>query len=107
FMYSTMATEGEEEVKEKLGPINRGFFVGAIVDQPIAIERFEEALSQTLTLEDTGGSVTYFARKPDSFCKLYEKFYETVFRPAFKKLPKAKDVKKNIADGLVGQAEIS
>jgi hypothetical protein len=106
FMYSTMNEEGEEEVKEKLGPMNKGFFVGAIVDEPIAIERFQKALQETLMIEDFGGSVTYFASDPESFTKLYEKFYETVFRPAFKKLPRAKDVKKNITEGLTGQSQL-
>jgi hypothetical protein len=41
-----------------------------------------------------------FWQKPDSFNQLFERLYETVFKPAFKNLPKANEVKKNITADL-------
>lgn len=100
FLYSTLSEQGEMEVRDKISPLNKTFFIGTIVENKTVNKRFEEALGQTLIKEETGGSVTYFAKQPDSFNQLYERVYETVFKPAFKNLPKANDVKQRIATGL-------
>jgi hypothetical protein len=100
FFYSTLSEQGEMDVRDKLGPLKQSFFTGTIAENKVAIQKFEEALDQALIKEDFGNSVTYFAKEPDSFARLYEKIYETVFKPAFKNLPRANDVRQRIANGL-------
>lgn len=100
FLYSTLGKQGEQEIKDKMRPLDREFFVSAISDHDIAKRRMRKALEETFIDEDMGDSVTYFAKERNSFTRLYEQFYEAVFKPAMKNLPKTKDVRKAITVGL-------
>jgi hypothetical protein len=53
-----------------------------------------------LIKEEFGGSVTYFAKEAGSFNRLYERIYETIFKPALRNIPKSNDVRQKIAMGL-------
>jgi hypothetical protein len=107
FFYSTLSEQGEMDVRDKLGPLNKRFFVGAVAENKVATQKFEDALGKALIEENFGNSVTYFAKEPDSFARLYEKIYETVFKPAFKNLPRANDVRQRIANGLENISQLS
>jgi hypothetical protein len=100
FFYSALSEQGEADIREKLGPLRQSFFIGTLADNKIVAQRFEEALRETVIEEEIGQSVTYFAKESKSFEQLYQKVYENVFKPAFKRLPKANDVRQNIAAGL-------
>jgi hypothetical protein len=100
FFYSTLSEQGEMDIRDKLGPMNKSFFISTLTDNKNVNQRFEQALDQTLIKEEIGGSVTYFAKEANSFSKLYEKIYETIFKPALKNLPKSNDVRQKIAIGL-------
>lgn len=100
FFYKTLGKLGEESIKEKMRPLNSGFFISAISDHKVAKSRLREGLEETYIKEIRGNSVTYVAKERKSFTKLYEKLYGTVFKPAMKDLPKAREVTLRISKGL-------
>jgi hypothetical protein len=100
FFYSTLSEFGDPEIKEKMPPLDRAFFISAIADHETVKRRLTEALKNTVIQEISGNSVTYIAKEPNSFTRLYEQFSDAVFKPAMKNLPKTKDVKKIIISGL-------
>jgi hypothetical protein len=100
FMYSTLSENNVTDIHDKLGPLNKKFFIGAIANEKIVNDRLINALNETLITETVGNSVTYLAKDKDSFTKLYNKLFEDVFKPAFKNLPNANEVKEKIVTGL-------
>jgi hypothetical protein len=100
FLYSTLSELGEQEIKEKMPPLDRSFFLSAISEHDVVVRRLEKALKDTLIAEFSGDSVTYIAKERNSFTQLYKEFSETVFKPAMKELPRSKDVKQRIKNGL-------
>ena len=61
-MYSTLSEHKAADVHDKLGPLNKKFFISAISKEKIVNERLETALNQTLITETFGNSVTYLAK---------------------------------------------
>jgi hypothetical protein len=100
FMYSTLSEGKTVDIHDKLGPLNKGFFISAIAKERVVSERLKIALEETVITEKFGHSVTYFAKDKDSFVKLYEKLYESIFKPAFRNLPRSDEVKGKIVNGL-------
>jgi len=86
-------------IKDKVAPIDRGFFVGSIVEQKIVASIFKQIIEETELIEQVGKSVTYIAKARESFGKFYQKFKE-VFKPASQELPEADALKKTINKGL-------
>jgi hypothetical protein len=100
FYYSTLSKQGDRVIKDKMRPLKGSFVVGAIADHRVAQRKLQEGLKEHYIEEIHGNSVTYIAKEPNSFTNLYKQLYDTVFKPAMKELPKAKDVKLKIAKGL-------
>ncbi len=100
FYYYTLKKVGEEGILEKMRPLDRAFFISAISEHKVAQRRLREGLAETYIEEIRGNSVTYVAKERNSFTKLYDKLYATVFKPAMKDLPKANEVKLRISKGL-------
>jgi hypothetical protein len=102
FLYSTASEKGDPDVRDKMPPLARDFFIGSIADQEIVNERLERTLQEAFIKEYVGNSVTYIAKERESFTKLYERFYKAVFKPAMSELPRSEEVKLRIKKGLEG-----
>jgi len=100
FFYSTLSKLGEAEIKDKMNPLDRTFFINAISEHKVVKRSLRRTLDAIAIKEELGNSVTYIAKERNSFLKLYEQFYEAVLKPAMKELPKSKDVKSLIRKGL-------
>lgn len=100
FYYSTLSKLGEPEIKDKMNPLDKNFFISAISEHKTVERRLRKTLDAVAISEQIGNSVTYIARERNSFSKLYEQLYETVFKPAMKDLPRSKHVKSLIIKGL-------
>jgi hypothetical protein len=100
FLYSTLIEKGDPETKSKIPPLDRGFFIKAITEEPVVQERLNNALHDTLVIEEPVGSFTYIARDRKAFNNLYETFSERVFKPAMRELPKVQEVESKIKKGL-------
>jgi hypothetical protein len=100
FLYSTLNEKGDPEIKSKIPPLDRGFFIKAISEEPVVQKRLTNALHDTLVIEEPVGSFTYIARDRKAFNNLYETFSERVFKPAMRELPKVQEVETRIRNGL-------
>lgn len=100
FLYSTLRERGDPDIKDKMHPLDRDFFVNALASHRVTNRKLGEVLKDTFIREESGNSVTYIAKERNSFTRLYDEFYDTVFKPAMANLPKTKDVKLTIAKGL-------
>ena len=100
FLYSTLHEKADTNIRDRIPPLNRDFFIKTINEQNIVQERLEKTLKDTLVREEPGGSVTYIARDRKAFSKLYETFSERVFKPAMLELPKVHEVELRIRKGL-------
>ena len=100
FLYSRLRRDKASWIKNKVAPIDRGFFLGSIREQKVVHTIFKRILEESLLTEKTGKSVTYIARDKESFTKFYQKFKEEVFKSVSQELPNAETLKKRMKKGL-------
>ena len=100
FLYSRLRRDKASWIKNKVAPIDRGFFLSSIREQKVVQTISKKILEESLLTEKVGKSVTYIARDRDSFTKFYQKFKEEVFKSASQDLPEADALKKRMQKGL-------
>ena len=106
FLYSALCRTEDPWISTRVAPIKSRFFVNSIADQEIVQKRLEMALQEAAVIEKKGASVTYIAKEPGSFSKMFEKFTETVFKPALRDLPEAETLRNYIQRGLTGTTQL-
>jgi len=100
FFYRVLRNSKDVWVTSRATPIDNRFFIRTLYDEEIVQKRLTESLKETLLDEIPGKSVTYVAKKKDSFARLYESFVASVLKPALKELPPEETVKRAIEKGL-------
>jgi len=100
FLYSRLRKDKAPWIKNKVAPIDRGFFLRSIREQDVVKNISRKILRESLLIERTGKSVTYIAKDRKAFTKFYQKFKEEIFRSASGDLPEAEKLKKLMQKGL-------
>lgn len=99
FLYSKLRKDKAPWVKNRVSPMDKSFFLGALREQKITATLFKR-IQEAFLVETVGKSVTYVAKERESFNDFYQKFKEEVFKTASQELPEASTLKKIIKRGL-------
>lgn len=100
FFYKKLRNSKEQWVRDRVSPIDRGFFVKSITEPELVEKIILQAREETEVMEKVGNSVTYIGKDRSSFDTFFDKVKKDVFKPASKDLPNANLLKEIMKSGL-------
>ncbi len=106
FLYAKLRRSKAPWIKEKVVPIDRGFYVSSLTEQEITESIFKQVREEAEIVEKIGNSITYIGKGKDSFKDFYGRFEERIFKPASQELPKGDALKKIMKKGLEGTSSL-
>jgi hypothetical protein len=102
FLYAKLRKLEESWVKDKVEPIDKTFYLSSLVSIESVERFFTEVVKETELIENIGNSITYIARDTVTFSKFFDRFKDTIFKPASRELPNAAFLKEKMKNGLEG-----
>jgi len=100
FLYTQMHNDEDKWYRDRIAPLNRSFFLRSLTEQKLVENLFNKFVDESELIQHAVGSITYIAKRKDSFKAFYNKFKNEVFKNASTQLPNADRLKKSILNGI-------